>query len=508
MPLLLSSGMMPPLLLPLLPLLLFLLSGGGDALHRRGSFRQPNDDPAGSGPGVHMSLGRAAGEVAVSWSTPLAAEGFLLYGDSPGALSSRVAATSSVLANNEAMAGPAVKAGPWRNISVHTALIADIAAGRTVFYRVSGDADADRVLNFSYSVPHQRAGAVTFAVFGDLAVKEQDGANYTLARLKEHRRRGDFDAVLHVGDIAYDLREGAGRTGDEFLVDMEEVASSVPYMTCPGNHERDCVSSSGGRQKPIGSCTDPPYTNYRARFAMPTPPAKLPLPTPMYWSTDIGAVHVIALNTDTYLLGASMAAAQREALLDQLVWLEADLQAATTPSQRAKVPWIVAIGHEMLYSSHDSGHKSQAKILREGGTSASGAFGGLEELFNRYSVDLYFSGHEHVYEHFARTYQGQRCSENNTAASRDCGLPLTKNRPVCPCTAHIVVGNAGNREFPYHNKDGSVEAFQYVQPAFEEFRSTSPAGFGLLTVHNDSVMTWRQLNARTGETIDEHIYHR
>jgi len=53
-----------------------------------------------------------------------------------------------------------------------------------------------------------------------------------------------------------------------------------------------------------------------------------------------------------------------------------------------------------------------------------------------------------------------------------------------------------------------VEAFQYVQPAFEEFRSTSPAGFGLLTVHNDSVMTWRQLNARTGETIDEHIYHR
>lgn len=71
-----------------------------------------------------------------------------------------------------------------------------------------------------------------------------------------------------------------------------------------------------------------------------------------------------------------------------------------------------------------------------------------------------------------------------------------------------MVGNAGNREFPYHNKDGTIEAFQYPQPSYESFRSTDPAGFGLLTVHNTSVMTWAQLNARTGEVIDGHVYHR
>ena len=43
---------------------------------------------------------------------------------------------------------------------------------------------------------------------------------------------GGIQAVLHVGDIAYDLRQDAGRIGDEFLRDMQPVASAVPYMVC------------------------------------------------------------------------------------------------------------------------------------------------------------------------------------------------------------------------------------------------------------------------------------
>ena len=50
--------------------------------------------------------------------------------------------------------------------------------------------------------------------------------------------------------------------------------------------------------------------------------------------------------------------------------------------------------------------------------------------------------------------------------------------------------------------------FAYPQPSYEEFRSTSPAGFGFLTVHNRSVMTWQQLNAKTGAVLDTHVYHR
>eukprot|EP01044_Picomonas_judraskeda_P001140 COSAG03_NODE_62_length_15480_cov_14.902412_14_plen_442_part_00 len=358
------------------------------------------------GPGVHLSLGRTAGEMVVTWSTPLTrTPASLRYSrcsppacnprdHPPQPLSNRVAAHSTTLVNNQAAANLSVL--PWRNISVHTALIADIQAEEVIFYAVSGDPDTTRVLNFSYTVPYERPGPVTFAVFGDLAIKEQDGANYTLSRLKQHHQSGDFDAVLHVGDIAYDLRQNAGRTGDEFLTDMEEVASSVPYMTVVGNHERDCVKAGGA--EPLGDCGDPPYTNYRTRFAMPTPLTPPPASAdhaPMYWSADIGAAHIIALNTDTYLV-PGMVVAQLTALREQLAWLRADLSAATAPAQRAKVPWIIAMGHEMLYSSHDAGHQSQAKLLREGGTGPAGDFEGLEALFHEFGVDLYFSGHEHA----------------------------------------------------------------------------------------------------------------
>ena len=92
-------------------------------------------------------------------------------------------------------------------------------------------------------------------------------------------------------------------------------------------------------------------------------------------------------------------------------------------------------------------------------------------------------------------------------AGTECGLPADRSTG-CPCTAHLVVGNAGNREFPYHAHNGSVLPFAFPQPAYEEFRSASPAGFGFLTVHNGSVMTWQQFNARTGGVLDEHVYHR
>ena len=48
-----------------------------------------------------------------------------------------------------------------------------------------------------------------------------------------------YDAVLHVGDIAYNLEHDDGKVGDEFLRMVEPIAARVPYMTCPGNHERE-----------------------------------------------------------------------------------------------------------------------------------------------------------------------------------------------------------------------------------------------------------------------------
>jgi hypothetical protein len=327
-------------------LLGLLLLPGGVAGAAAGRAASPAAPP---GPGVHLSLGTAPGDVVVTWSTlPVSsAPASLSYGAAPAALPSTVLAAS--LSN-------------LSRISVNRATIKAVAPGATVYYRVSGDS---RILNFTHRTPHGRKGAATFAIFGDLGIKEQEGANWTLARLRQHHIAHDFDAILHVGDIAYDMQDNGGKTGDEFLRDWEPVASQVPYMTVPGNHERD-----------VQNRTDPVYLNYRTRFAMPSAAAadEDPQHQPMHWSVDVGSAHIIGINTDAYYFGA---AAQKAVVQRQQAWLEHDLQRAVM--RRQQIPWIVVLGHQMLYSSHDSGHISQATMLRAG----------LEATFRRYSVDLY-----------------------------------------------------------------------------------------------------------------------
>lgn len=39
------------------------------------------------------------------------------------------------------------------------------------------------------------------------------------------------------GDFAYNMDQDNARVGDEFMRLIEPVAASLPYMTCPGNHE-------------------------------------------------------------------------------------------------------------------------------------------------------------------------------------------------------------------------------------------------------------------------------
>lgn len=39
------------------------------------------------------------------------------------------------------------------------------------------------------------------------------------------------------GDFAYNMDQDNARVGDRFMRLIEPVAASLPYMTCPGNHE-------------------------------------------------------------------------------------------------------------------------------------------------------------------------------------------------------------------------------------------------------------------------------
>ena len=48
---------------------------------------------------------------------------------------------------------------------------------------------------------------------------------------------GKADLLIHLGDVAYDLRFNNGTTEDQFMRNIEQLAASVPYMVNHGNHE-------------------------------------------------------------------------------------------------------------------------------------------------------------------------------------------------------------------------------------------------------------------------------
>ncbi|NIG58383.1 iron/zinc purple acid phosphatase-like protein-like [Pontoporia blainvillei] len=86
------------------------------------------------------------------------------------------------------------------------------------------------------------------AVFGDIGTDNPRA----LPRLCSDTQQGRYNAALHVGDFTYNMDQDNAHVRDKFMNLIEPVAASLPYVTCPGNHE-DRYN----------------FSNYKARFIMP-----------------------------------------------------------------------------------------------------------------------------------------------------------------------------------------------------------------------------------------------
>lgn len=102
----------------------------------------------------------------------------------------------------------------------------------------------------------------------------------------------------------------------------------------------------------------------------------------MWYSFNMGPVHWLALNTETDFSGAGEEHRGDSKIFPAggfappgayLKWLEADLQQAQ--AERVERPWVIATGHRPF-----------PEIATTMGA-----------LFDKYGVDVYFSGHKHYY---------------------------------------------------------------------------------------------------------------
>uniref|UniRef100_A0A8C6AF76 Purple acid phosphatase n=1 Tax=Monodon monoceros TaxID=40151 RepID=A0A8C6AF76_MONMO len=282
----------------------------------------------------------------------------------------------------------------WRKLYIHRITLQGLLPRVQYVYRCGSTQGWSRRFLFRAlkNGPHW---SPCLAVFGDIGTDNPRA----LPRLCSDTQQGRYDAVLHVGDFTYNVDQDNAHVRDKFMNLIEPVAASLPYVTCPGNHE-DHYN----------------FSNYKARFIMPGDSEGL------WYSWDLGPVHIISFSTEVYFF------LHRHLVERQFRWLESDLQKAN--KNPAAPPWIITMGHRPMYCSSadwDDCTWRESKVRR----GLLGKFYELEDLFYKYGVDLQLWAHERSYEHPWPIYNYHVFN-----GSRE--MPYTHPRvPV-----HIITGSA------------------------------------------------------------------
>ena len=150
-----------------------------------------------------------------------------------------------------------------------------------------------------------------------------------------------------------------------------------------------------------------------------------------FYSFDVGPVHFISFSTEFYFFvnyGWNQIAVQYG-------WLKQDLEEATKPENRAKRPWIIAMGHRPMYCSTNNDFEcNQNESIPRKGLPVIHAYG-LEDLFYAYGVDIEIFAHEHNYERLWPVYDTKVFNGS---------LEYPYKNPDAPI--HITTGSAGNQE--------------------------------------------------------------
>ncbi|KAJ2937495.1 hypothetical protein O0L34_g17538 [Tuta absoluta] len=352
---------------------------------------------------IHLAFGENLNDIVVMWSTLDKKEVGSVVHFGIGALDQTAEGECWLFVDD----GPK-KRSQW----MHKVELTNLLPDTTYVYKVGCDYAWSDQLVFK-TPPAGEDWVVSAAIYGDLGLMNA----HSLPYLREEAECGLYDFIIHVGDFAYDLHKENGEIGDQFMRMLQPIASRVPYMICPGNHEEAYN-----------------FSNYKARFSMPGAREH----DQLYYSWSAGPVHFISYSTEFYYANVNTNVDCWEALKRQYYWIKQDLIEATKKENREKRPWIIMYGHRPMYCSSEEDQCPLPDVPHRQGHGLPEPGFGLEPLLKEYGVDVNINGHEHAYERMLPLYDHKIYSGSG-------GDPYVN--PQAP--VHLITGSAGCDEDTY-----------------------------------------------------------
>ena len=247
----------------------------------------------------------------------------------------------------------------------HTAEIQGLLAGTVYQYRVTCGSDHSDNYNFSTG-PTNTCETFRFGVMGDNR-SQLSGSASGYGQLMQDMVNIGAELLINTGDMVKDGSEVDQWKG--YLEASGLPPAFVPVMPTLGNH--DDGPGEGDEQ------------NYAKVFATPRNSSTQ---TEDFYSFDYGNAHFVVLSMYSY---------EDNNFQIQTEWLEQDLAATDKP-------WKFVFFHPPFYTcalnifGFEAGHEGDEQ----------GVGDQILPIFDRYHVDMAFSGHNHFYELFKPIYNG------------------------------------------------------------------------------------------------------
>ena len=364
-------------------------------------------------------------------------------------------------------------------------LPAPLAPGASFSYRVrGGTADGAWRGGFSFTTRPAAAAPTRFATCGDLGP-------YPYASNGNLLGDASLSFFVHLGDHAYNMAMGGGARGDAYMISFQPVLSRTPWLSVVGSafglsrtrqsaahhlptHAHPLRSRRPADHELEGSpfgayCRASDHCEYRytnQTSGLLRTGAASRSGTNLFYSIDIGLVHFVVLDYNSYIgLPGSPKA-------PMLAWLEADLQAAAAAAQRARVPWIIVCAHVPMYASDGNNDE----LIKD-----------VEPLLFEFGVDLHLVGHNHYYE------SEWPVGPNGAVAKKSFDSPQA---PV-----HVVTGAGGA---PAFGATAPAAAGGAAPPDFTRL-NVYRWSFSAVTVFNASHLLYEQIDNSNSSAIDSFV---